>query len=104
MKRSAVPVIPVIENIHVRIYTAVAADPSNLDMTTWHTCDTVHCRAGWVVHLAGSAGYALEEFHNTSLAAMLIYDASVPDFEINPARFYDNEEDALEDMRKLAQC
>jgi len=67
---------------------------------TWHRCETTHCRAGWVVTLAGDAGRALEEFHNPELAAMLIYEAS--GYLINPARFYDGDAAALEDMRKLA--
>ena len=71
-------------------------------MGDWHTCGTTHCRAGWVVTLAGEAGATLERFYNTELAAMMIYDASDPSFKINPARFYDNDDDALEDMRTLA--
>jgi hypothetical protein len=69
-------------------------------MTDWHTCGTTHCRAGWVVHLAGEAGYALERFHNTALAAQLIYRES--GYDISPCRFYDNNEDALADMARLA--
>jgi len=72
-----------------------------LDMSTWHTCNTTHCRAGWVVTLAGEAGKKLEAFHNTELAAMLIYRES--GYHINPARFYDGNSQALEDMRKLAE-
>jgi hypothetical protein len=72
-------------------------------MSTWHTCEKTHCRAGWVVTLAGSAGRELEDFYNTELAAMLIYDASAPGFKINPARFYDKNEDALADMKRLAE-
>ena len=53
------------------------------------------------LHLAGAEGYALEKFHNTALAAQLIYEAS--GYEINPCRFYDGNEAALEDMKKLAQ-
>ena len=53
--------------------------------------------------LAGEPGKALESFYNTELAAMMIYDASDPSFKINPARFYDSEADALEDMRALAE-
>ncbi len=70
-------------------------------MDNWHTCKTTHCRAGWVVHLAGEAGYALERFHNTPLAAQLIYRASGS--PINPCRFYDSKEDALADMKRLAE-
>lgn len=70
-------------------------------MGSWHTCHTTHCRAGWVVHLAGDAGYALERFYNVELAAMLIYrESGLP---INPSRFYDSNEDALKDMRKCAE-
>ena len=34
----------------------------------------------------------------------MIYDASCPGYLINPCRFYDSNEDALEDMRKLAEA
>ena len=69
-------------------------------MGKWHTCNTTHCRAGWVVHLAGELGYALERFHNTALAAQLIYKAS--GYEINPGKFYESNEAALADIKALA--
>lgn len=72
-------------------------------MGKWHTCENTHCRAGWVVTLAGAEGKALEAFFNTSLAAMKIYDASCPGFRINPARFFDENDAALEDIRKCAE-
>jgi hypothetical protein len=56
-----------------------------------------------VVALAGEQGAALERFYNTELAAMLIYDNSAPGFKINPARFYDDNDAALADMRRLAE-
>jgi hypothetical protein len=93
------PPIPRIDNIHQRVLEAVNR-PHALNMGLWHTWDTTHCRAGWVVHLAGEAGYALERFHNTELAAMLIYRES--GYHINPARFYDDNDSALKDMRRLA--
>ena len=46
-------------------------------------------------------GKKLESFFNTELAAMLIYRES--GYKINPARFYDSNEDALADMKKLAE-
>lgn len=52
--------VPIIENIHQKILEAVSV-PKAFDMSTWHTCETTHCRAGWVVHLAGEAGKALED-------------------------------------------
>jgi hypothetical protein len=101
LKLFAPPTIPVIPNIHQAVYAA-ASTPESLDMATWHKCKNTHCRAGWIVTLAGEAGKQLEQFHDTLLAAMLIYDASDPSFKINPARFFDTNEAALADMKKLA--
>jgi hypothetical protein len=96
------PAIPKIENIHKMVYEAATAKPTSLRMETWHTCGTSHCRAGWVVHLAGEAGYALERFFNTALAAQMIYrESGAP---INPCRFFDDNEDALADMKRLAEA
>jgi hypothetical protein len=72
-------------------------------MQSWHTCNTTHCRAGWVVHLAGEAGYALERFHDTALAAQLIYRESSPSNPVPPTRFYETNEQALADMKRLAE-
>ena len=72
-------------------------------MSEWHTCNTTHCRAGWVVHLAGEAGYALERFHNTALAAQLIYKVSAPSLAVSPPRFYETNEVALADMQRMAE-
>jgi len=94
--------VPVIPEIHKAVYAAASA-PQALDMGTWHTCETTHCRAGWVVKLAGPDGKALENRFNNELAAMMIYSASDPEYKINPCRFYDTNEAALEDMRKLAE-
>jgi len=70
-------------------------------MNAFHTCEKKHCRAGWAVTLAGAEGRALENFFNTELAAMLIYRES--GYPINPARFYDSNEDAMADMKRLAE-
>jgi hypothetical protein len=95
--------IPVIESLHQKIYEAASACNA-LDMGIWHTCATTHCRAGWVTTLAGEPGKQLEERFGPLLAAMFIYDASCPGYEINPCRFFDTDEAALEDMRKLAEA
>ena len=70
-------------------------------MSAWHTCGTTHCRGGWTVILAGDAGRALEMFHGTLLAAQLIYRES--GYPIAPARFFDSNQDALADMKRLAE-
>ena len=101
-ERLAAIEVPVIANFHKRIYEAASVPPEALNMSTWHTCETTHCRAGWAVFLAGKDGKALESRFNTELAAMMIYDASDLGYKINPCRFYDSNEDALADMKKLA--
>jgi hypothetical protein len=95
------PPVPKIENIHALVLAAASA-PNALAMERWHTCGTTHCRAGWVVHLAGEAGYALERFHNTALAAQLIYRESNPAIPVSPPRFYETNDQALADMRRMA--
>ncbi|WP_296205309.1 hypothetical protein [uncultured Hyphomicrobium sp.] len=92
-----------IDDIDAKVYAAVS-QPGALNMSTWHTCETTHCRAGWVVHLAGEAGYALERFHGglTGHAAKLIYAASGS--PINPCRFYDDDATALADMKARAEA
>ena len=93
-------VIPKIEQINQKVYAAVS-QPDALKMDSWHTCETAHCRAGWVVTLAGEQGNALEARFNTELAAMLIYRESGS--PINPSRFYDSNEDTLTDMQRMAE-
>jgi hypothetical protein len=92
-----------IEHIHRLVYEA-ASKPDALDMSSWHAtdaCGTTHCRAGWVVHLAGDAGRALEWAMGTSAAAAMIYMASDPNLEKVPD-FYCSNEAALADMKRLA--
>jgi uncharacterized protein YjbI with pentapeptide repeats len=92
--------LPKIENIHVAVLAA-ASNPGALDMNQWHTCDTTHCRAGWVVTLAGDGGRVLEGVYGTAAAAALIYQASDPTLERIPD-FYCSNEDAMADMARLA--
>jgi len=100
--RGACPVK--IENIHQKVYAA-ASLPDALDMGSWHAegfCGTTHCRAGWVVHLAGEGGRALEWAMGTPAAAALIYMASDPTLEKVPD-FHCGNEEALADMKRLAE-
>ena len=69
-------------------------------MADWHTCGTTHCRGGWVVTLAGEAGKKLEQETSSLFAAIQIYKKS--GYEISPCRFFDNNETALADMKRLA--
>jgi len=71
-------------------------------MDSWHTCDTTHCRAGWVTVLAGAAGKKLEQATTTAFAAMQIYKASSP-IRVSPVRFYEDNKTALADIQRCAE-
>lgn len=90
-----------IENIHQRVYEAASKDGA-LDMYDWHTCETTHCRAGWVVALAGDAGKEMERMMGTAAAAAMIYIASDPNIGKMPD-FYVSNDAALTDMRNRAE-
>lgn len=70
-------------------------------MDDWHTCNTTHCRAGWVVHLAGEQGYKLEKDTSTCFAAMQIYKNS-SSIKVSPVRFFDINEVAMKDIERCA--
>jgi len=91
---------PKIPNIHQKVYAA-ASQENALDMAEWHTCETTHCRAGWVVALAGKEGKELELKIDTDFAAMVTYRAS-SDIRVSPAMFYVSNEEALKDMKRCA--
>jgi uncharacterized protein YjbI with pentapeptide repeats len=93
--------VPFIKDIHQEVYKA-ASKPGCLDMNSWHSCETTHCRAGWVVALAGEGGAAMEFCMGTPAAAALIYLKSDPNIEKIP-NFYASNEEALADMKRLAE-
>jgi hypothetical protein len=71
-----------IPDIRSKLLAAVSADGCKLDMQSWHTCDTTHCLAGWVVTIHPQ-GKLLEYLFDTGTAAALILDAcgeAIPDF------------------------
>jgi hypothetical protein len=103
-------VIPKIENIHQKVLEAVSAEGA-LDMSTWHKdekyeegahCGTTHCRAGWVVMLAGKAGRELEKQTNTEFAAKHIYKES-SSIHVSPTMFYVKNEESMEDIKRCAE-
>jgi hypothetical protein len=70
-------------------------------MSDWHTCETTHCRAGWVVTLAGEQGKQLEKETSTCFAAMQIYKESSP-IKVSPVRFFDSNKQGMEDIIRCA--
>ena len=93
-------VIPEIKNIHSVVLEA-ASKPDALEMGDWHTCDTTHCRAGWVVTLAGEAGRKLEQQTSTAFASMMIYKES-SDIRVSPNMYYVTNEESMKDMKRCA--
>lgn len=93
--------IPIIANIHAKVFAA-ASGTNSLDMSDWHTCDTTHCRAGWVEHLAGPEGKALADQTSILFAAMMIYKKS-SGIRVSPVRFFESNEVALADIAKCAK-
>ena len=95
------PEAPVVERLHTKMLSAIEA--GGLDMKTWHTCETTHCRAGWAIVLAGDAGWALEKKIGPSAAGALIINASCPYLDGKVPDFVATNEDALADIRRCAE-
>ena len=93
--------IPIIENIHQKVLEATSKEGA-LNMDDWHTCDTTHCRAGWVVFLAGKEGKDLESQTSTEFAAIQIYKKS-SDIRVSPNKFYIKNEASMEDIKRCAK-
>jgi uncharacterized protein YjbI with pentapeptide repeats len=64
------------QTLPLRVAQAILV-PGQLSMRNWHTCETIHCIAGWAIHLSGAAGHVLEITTSPSVAgAMLLPSAS----------------------------
>ncbi len=72
-------------------------------MDNWHTCDTTHCRAGWVVVLAGKEGKELEDKTSTLFAGYQIYKKSNPSIHVPPTMFFKSNKEAMADIERCAK-
>ena len=98
LSEAILPDVVVDANLAAQILERVAAQPTCLDMKTWHTCETTHCLAGWAVTLH-TQGKLLESMIGTNAAGALIFNAcckEVPDF-------YDTKENAIDWLRSKTQ-
>lgn len=105
------PETPIIKNIHQKVLQAVT--DGKLKMDTWHAddaknengeyCGTTHCRAGWVIALAGKAGVEMESIFGTENTALQIYHKSSPNINVSPVKFYNSNEVAMEDIKRCAE-
>jgi hypothetical protein len=91
-----------VPSLHRRILAAIEAG-GTLEMSTWHTCETTHCRAGWAIQLAGAPGRVLEACLGPNVAGALIHVASCPALEGKVPKFVDSNENALADIKRLAE-
>ena len=84
LRGADLPVLAQIEKMQIRaaICEKVCVNPDALEMSRWHSCETVHCIAGWTVTLHPQ-GRLLESIYGPSAAAALILhvcEGEVPDF------------------------
>jgi hypothetical protein len=93
------PTVPVVEALDAKILDAVTRGGGTLDMSSWHKCETTHCRAGWAITLAGKAGVDLESQHGPQRAGAMIYRASTG----RVPHFFASTERAMEDIRRCAE-
>ena len=96
--RARNPDIPVIESLDAKILAAIEGGKGTLDMSTWHKCETTHCRAGWAITLAGKAGAEPEEKYGPHHAGRLLCRAATG----RVPHFFASNERALEDIREQA--
>ncbi|HXJ49292.1 MAG TPA: pentapeptide repeat-containing protein [Candidatus Acidoferrum sp.] len=93
------PEVPVVENLDAKILSVIEGGDGRLEMGSWHTCETTHCRAGWAIHLAGKPGYELEQkYGDPAIAGRMIYRASTG----RGPHFYATNASALEDIKRCA--
>ena len=86
-----------------RLAEVLKADPSRLDMDQWHTCGTIHCRAGWYAVLAEAPKDELWDsafWGLTAIAQEMVAegrgDDDVPDF------FAEDDEEVCKDIMRKA--
>jgi hypothetical protein len=92
------PQVPVVESLDAKILSVIESGYGKLDMSTWHKCQTTHCRAGSAITLAGEAGKELEDLHGPQRAGAMIYRASTG----RVPHFFATDSSALEDIREQA--
>lgn len=115
-RRDLVIDVPIVPDLPERVLKIIEGKPGRFDMNDWHvdaktglvagydrglpiSCDTVHCLAGWFIHLGGGDGYRLEAALSPSMAGAMIFAASCPGEPIPD--FYASNDDALENLRAL---
>ena len=92
-----IPPVEAVPAFREKVLAAVQADGCKLEMSTWHSCETTHCLAGWATTLHPQ-GKLIESLVGPNAAGALIFNAccgEIPDF-------YATNEDAMEWLKKQA--
>ncbi len=79
-----------------KIAGIVVENDNALAMDTWHTCDTMHCIAGWACLLA-KGGKELEEKHGAEVAGLMLLGPEAH------SHFFDDNETAIEWLKSKVQ-
>ncbi len=74
---------------------AAALQEGALEMRTWHTCDTTHCLAGWLIHQAGEVGRLLQAAVGPGVAGLMLGGVEAH------SHFWDSNEAATEWLRSV---
>ncbi len=90
----------IVPRLHTRIAEAIGKDGKRLNMSSWHTCKTTHCRGGHAIVLASDAGRMLEHFLGSEGAATVIYRSTYPDEPVPD--FHASNEKAMADILACA--
>ena len=93
------PDVPIIEALDRRIFDIIKSGSGALEMSTWHTCETTHCRAGWAIALAGDVGKKLEQEHGSQRAGAMLYRVSTG----RVPNFFASNEAAMADLKRRAE-
>ena len=77
------------------VAAAALATPDALFMSTWHSCATTHCIAGWAIHQAGVVGELLEKAVGPDVAGLMLLGVEAH------AHFHDSDKAATEWLQSV---
>jgi hypothetical protein len=90
-----IPPIEVVPDFKKKILNQIGSEGCSLNMSTWHTCETTHCLAGWATTLHPQ-GRLLESLVGAKTAGALIFNACCGEIP----SFYSSDEAAVEWLNK----
>ena len=89
LKDAKIDLIPGHEELLKKVAEHALAEEDSSEMDKWHYCDTIHCIAGWAIHLHPE-GKELEEKYGSENAGLFLLGHEAH------SHFFDDNEDATE--------